>query len=487
MMHNSDFDLIVIGAGFGGSLLALCAQRLGRRTLLLEKGSHPRFAIGESSTPLADLALESICDRYDLPTIRPLCRYGSWRQQHPELLCGLKRGFSYFHHELGTPFNPDPGHANEMLVAANPDEEHSDTHWYRSDVDHFFLQQAMAGGVAYIDNVTHLALERETPWQLTVQHRGEQRTVEAPLLIDASGGGGALATLLDIGRDIDSFHTNSRTVYAHFDHVQPWQSVFSERGGRTNDHPFPCDQAALHHVFDGGWMWQLRFANDRVSAGFVLDCKRFPEDPTLTPEAEWQQWLDRFPSIAQQFHKATALTPITRTGRLQRQSALAAGPGWAMLPYTAGFVDPFFSAGIAHTLSGVERLAQLLENGQPTESALSHYGNTLTKEIRLIDTLVHGSYACFQPFALMDTFPMLYFGAAIASEHARRDHPATIPTSFLLADDKDFVKAVDQLHNQVTIRAPYDNAFQLQVRAALPGTNPAGLCDLTKQHMYPFG
>ena len=55
-----DFDIAVIGSGFGGSLIAMIARQLGRSVILIERGRHPRFAIGESSTPLANLLLEEI-------------------------------------------------------------------------------------------------------------------------------------------------------------------------------------------------------------------------------------------------------------------------------------------------------------------------------------------------------------------------------------------------------------------------------------------
>ena len=56
-MTQLDCDLAIIGSGFGGTLLSLIAQRLGFTVALLERGTHPRFAIGESSTPLADFKL----------------------------------------------------------------------------------------------------------------------------------------------------------------------------------------------------------------------------------------------------------------------------------------------------------------------------------------------------------------------------------------------------------------------------------------------
>ena len=55
-----DFDLAVIGSGFGGSLLTTVARSLGLSVLLVERGRHPRFAIGESTSPLTNLILEQI-------------------------------------------------------------------------------------------------------------------------------------------------------------------------------------------------------------------------------------------------------------------------------------------------------------------------------------------------------------------------------------------------------------------------------------------
>src|SRR5204862_3397961 len=85
-------DIAVVGSGFAGSLMAMIARKLGRSVVLLEKGKHPRFAIGESSTPLANLILEELTERYDLPSVRPLTKWGTWQAAHPNIACGLKRG-----------------------------------------------------------------------------------------------------------------------------------------------------------------------------------------------------------------------------------------------------------------------------------------------------------------------------------------------------------------------------------------------------------
>ena len=73
----------------------MIAHRLGRSVVLLERGSHPRMVIGESSTPLSNLLLQELAIHYDLPALLPLTKWGTWQQHYPEVACGLKRGFSF--------------------------------------------------------------------------------------------------------------------------------------------------------------------------------------------------------------------------------------------------------------------------------------------------------------------------------------------------------------------------------------------------------
>src|ERR1700689_562900 len=111
--------------------MAMIAHQLGLSVMLLERGKHPRMAIGESTTPLSNLLLERLSAAYDLPRLAPLAKWGSWQRTYPQIGCGLKRGFSFFHSSGG-----------QLLVAASPRDEIADTHWYRADVDHFLVIEA---------------------------------------------------------------------------------------------------------------------------------------------------------------------------------------------------------------------------------------------------------------------------------------------------------------------------------------------------------
>src|SRR6187549_3036435 len=146
-----DADVAVLGSGFAGSLVALALRQRNRRVVLVERGRHPRFAIGESTTPLTNLLLEEFADRYDLPAIRTFSKWGTWQQATPDVACGLKRGFTFLFHRPDEAFPADDDHARQLLVAASPNDAVADTHWYRPDFDLALVRHAQAAGAIYLD------------------------------------------------------------------------------------------------------------------------------------------------------------------------------------------------------------------------------------------------------------------------------------------------------------------------------------------------
>ena len=146
-------EVAIVGSGFAGSLLARVLTVLGYDVVLLERGTHPRFAIGESSTPLANLSLERIGVRYNLPDCYHLATHGRWLAHFPEVRRGLKRGFTFYRHHPHQPFANRGLDSERLLVAASPRDSLSDTHWVRADVDHHFVRKAIAAGVDYRDRV----------------------------------------------------------------------------------------------------------------------------------------------------------------------------------------------------------------------------------------------------------------------------------------------------------------------------------------------
>ncbi|MFQ5731141.1 MAG: NAD(P)/FAD-dependent oxidoreductase [Planctomycetaceae bacterium] len=492
-------DVAVVGSGFGGCLTALILQRIGRRVVVIDNAVHPRFAIGESSTPIADVVLHDLATRYDLPRLKPLCRFGAWCQAYPGVARGLKRGFSYFRHEAGAPFRPDAEHRNELLVTASASDAVSDTHWFRADVDAFLAGEVCAAGIPLLEGVELTEIVTDGPgWVLRglVPNAGDGVQLRARFVVDASGAAGVIPRALGVESSAAGVSTDSRALFSHFRNVGLWEARYRQSGGDTGDHPFACDAAAVHHVFDDGWMWQLRFDNGVTSAGFVFDARKHPLDESISPEDEWLRQWERLPSLAAQFANAEIVDPpgrLIRTSRLQRRAKRIVGENWALLPHTAGFIDPLHSTGIAHTLCGVERLTEILNRAWDRDalsSQLREYERTLFAELDLIDGLVAGCYASLGDHRLFAAFCMLYFAAATTCEQRRTQSGNADSSGYLLGDEAGFCAIVDRLGNDVRELAgrPASEleiaAFESRLAEAITPYNTVGLCDATAHNMY---
>lgn len=476
-MIRHEAEIAILGAGFTGSLLALLLHKQGRRVVLLERGRHPRFALGESSTPLANLALEEIAAEYDLPWLADFAEYGRWKRAHPHRVCGLKRGFTFARHRPNEPYRPCPDHTNELLVTASPTDDVADTHWLRADFDLHLVEQARAAGVPYVDQVD-VAVERANGWRLSGTREGEPVEVTAAFVVDATGARGALSKALYL--DCVPMRTRSWSVYSHFVGVALWEDVLCDLGGRTDEHPYPCDAAALHHVLDEGWVYVLRFDNGVTSAGILFEGE--PTDGTA--EGLWERTLARYPGLRRQFARAEPVLPWVKTGRLQRRVSRAAGADWALLAPAAYTLDALYSTGNTHALLTMQRLARLLGGGVVDVQRLREYESTLFREIDFLDRLVHGSYQAFRDFDVLAAFTMYYFAGAIAAEERKKQGRAGPHEEVLTSHDAEFRGRFERACEMVATADA--EAFAAQVAADIAPWNTVGLGDRRKRNLYPY-
>ena len=417
-------EVAIVGSGFAGSLLARVLAVLGYDVVLLERGTHPRFAIGESTTPLANLSLERLAVRYGLPDCYALATHGRWMAQLPELRRGLKRGFTYYRHHPGERFAERGFDAERLLVAASPEDALSDTHWLRADVDHHFVRQAIEAGVEYLDRteLTSASFD-ERGVRLGGRCGDESIEVEAGFVIDASGAGGFLARQLAIPSGLERTHTRSALLFGHFDDVRLMRDVARS----LPDGPYPDDWAAVHHLIDEGWMYSLRFDHGTTSAGFLLTPRGVAAlgVPSLEPARLWRLLLDRYPTIGELFADARPTMPIPFVPRVQHRLTRATGERWAMLPHAYAFVDPLFSTGIAWGLRAVERLGHAFEEAarggrRPSAGTRARYDAALAAEGDQIDLVVAGAYEALAHFDLFAAQAMLYFATVSFAEVSQR-------------------------------------------------------------------
>ena len=188
--------------------------------------------------------------------------------------------------------------------------------------------------------------------------------------------------------------------------------------------PYPVDDAAVHHLFEGGWIWVLRFRNGITSAGVaavesVARRFRFKEGAPA-----WGRLLAELPSVGRLFERAEAIHPFVSAKEVAFRTGPAAGKGWALLPSAAGFVDPMLSSGFTLTLLGIERLAGAMErhwaDAAAWQTAMDAHAATTADELLALEGYVSALYARLGDFAAFVEVARLYFCVVIYAETARR-------------------------------------------------------------------
>jgi tetracycline 7-halogenase / FADH2 O2-dependent halogenase len=458
-------DVIIVGSGFGGSIMGMILRRLGKSVVILEKGKHPRFAIGESSTPLANLLLEEIAARYDLPDLATFSKWGTWQASHPEVACGLKRGFTFYQHEFGKPADfSDRG--KQLLVAASPRDHIADTHWYRPDFDAHMAAQARELGAELIEQAEFELADRDERWLVSGKSPRGDFEVESNFVIDATGPRGCLFRHFQFKEQGSGFvHAFPKTeaLFAHFGGVK--RIALDEP-----ELPFPVDDAAAHHLFEGGWIWVLRFNNGITSAGVSATRSLATGLRLREGAAAWARLLDQLPTLKAQFAGATPVTPFFYQPKVAFRTPQAAGPNWAMLPSAAGFVDPLFSTGFVLALLGVIRLAEIFRN-ETTEDALSEYESMTLREVDLAGELVAAAFRAFSDFDKFIDVAKVYFASALWAETLRR--LGRKAPEFLLADNPAFSEMIRKLRG---LGARRDLIEQIDLGA---------LTDRSRQNWHP--
>ncbi len=392
----------------------------------------------------------------------------------------------------------DTDHRRQLLVAASPHDGIADTHWFREEVDHFFVKEAEKIGVDYFDESTlHGVLESESEIRVEGRRGSEDICIHANFLVDATGPRGFLHHALKLGEvELPDF-PKTQALFSHFSGVGRIgeQVAFGSESGEMDSStrelpPYPVDDAAVHHVFEGGWVWVLKFNNGITSAG-VAATEEFAERLKFSEGGvAWQRLLELLPALKEQFAGARATRPFVHMPRLAFRCGTVAGKRWALLPSAAGFVDPLLSTGFPLTLLGVSRLAEIIERDWNTPQFggnLRRYATQTDEELLAAGRLLANLYSSMGRFPVFVAQTMLYFAAASFSESARRLGKAHLASSFLLHDDPGFGPEILRSFQMARDAASEGEMRKLaeEVSKIIEPINVAGLGCVKRRNWYP--
>lgn len=409
-VDNNKFDIAILGSGIAGSTLASILASQGVRVILFEAGSHPKFAIGESMILETSEIMRSLAGLYDVPELAYFSSENYF--EYIGTSHGVKRHFSYAHHSEGESFD-----LKHTLQAVIPKQPHGhELHLYRQDTDYFLMTVAIRHGATVLQNSPVESVEVQDDGVILQTTSGT--LFQADYVVDAGGFNSLLAKKFSLRHH--NLETHSRAIFTHMVEVPCFHEVTSTRS--TYQLPFELSEGTLHHIFEGGWLWVIPFdnhaksTNPLCSVGLMLDPRVHPAQPDLSPESEFFQFIERFPSIADQFRQAKAVRGWTRTGRLQYSAKQVVGERFCLLGQAAGFIDPLFSKGLYTALTCTSLLADKLlaarTTGDYSAANFQSLEDLTLGYIKANDQLVANAYKSFVDHRLWSPFSVLWLSGA---------------------------------------------------------------------------
>lgn len=401
---TKQFDIIILGSGLAGSILATILARHNLRVLMIDKNAHPRFAIGEAVTPDTDLMLKILRYQYSVPEIAHLSSFDNICENISPSACGFKRSFNFVYH-----------HETEEKIGQEYDKlgVHPSSHLFRQDIDQYMIKVAMSYGVKLLENTNVTDLKIDTNCVTLEVDSGEEFI--ANYLVDASGYNSPVSRQFDLRENPTRFKTHSRSIFTHLIGVKKYDDCI--QGNRNNQDTLSWHEGTLHHIFDGGWIWVIPFnnhgksTNQVCSVGINLDPRRFPKTH-ISPEQEFQNLLSRFPNIAIQFEAAKPVRNWISTGRLQYSSHSCTGERFYVVPHAAGFVDALFSFGLVNTYTVLIPLAaRILKAFSENDFSTKYFTDIERLQQQLFDyndKLVNCSYISFASYNLWNAWKRVW-------------------------------------------------------------------------------
>ncbi len=397
MTEQDQYDTIILGSGIGGASLAAILARHGYKVLMLEKGQHPRFAIGEAAFFRTCLWIWLTGQRYDVPELLNIVSPEAIAE-HVAPTSGQKQSFGQAYHRAGEPVRIEEVHNIVTPLAFF----FRDTHFFRQDIDDYLVKVAVGYGTDYRDHtdVTHIDLDDDG---VTVTTAAGER-FSGRYFVDGAGFRSPLADQLGLRDAMPRTRTNSRSIFSHFTNVQPFDD--------TLDGEIPGSyrlfEGTLHHAFDGGWFWVIPFNNTEhsenplCSVGVMLDRDKFPRPADVSAEDEFWQIVNRFPGIAAHLQGAQSVRPYVGTDRIQYTASQAAGPRYTLLTHSHSFVDPLYSRGMMWTFENVyalgHRLMSALDADDFSMERFEYLNGLAEAQLQQADQMVHNAYRAMAHF-----------------------------------------------------------------------------------------
>jgi len=405
---NEQYDVAILGAGFEGGMLGTIMAHSGAKVVIIDAGTHPRFALGESTVRHTFRMIKIMAERFGVPEFKTEFNSGEQLHKHVSAGFGVKKNFGFVYHRDGQHQRPEE--ATQLVIP--PYREGYEAHLFRQDTDQYLTYTAIHHGatVKYQTKVK----EVDTDAQGVTIKTDKGDTIRARFIADASGGGHVLARMWNLRDNPPRVRLQSRCLFTHMIDVKPYDDLTLPNG--IPQAPRPWYSGTCHHLFDGGWLWVIPFDNREgstnkcVSVGLSFEMRKYPKPTDMTPDQEWRWFLDKFPSIKEQFKDAKLVRDWVSSDRLQGSCKQTVGDRWAIMAGGAGsgFLDALFSRGLASSVEVINALAARLIKAIKDDDFRAERFEYISRiheiNLRNNDRLVYGAYVSFRDFDLWNAW-----------------------------------------------------------------------------------
>lgn len=357
---SQQYDAVVIGCGPAGSAVSALLAAKGRKVVVLERETFPRYHIGESLIPY---------------TYFPLERMG--------LVDRMKR--SHFTKKYSVQFVSSDGRASHPFYFFKQLKHEASCTWQvlRSEFDQVLMDNAREKGAEVLEGVT----VRETIQQdgyvtgvKAVKASGESVEFHAPITIDATGRDAF--TISRNGWRVRDPRLNKIAIWTYY------KSAMRDAG---------VDEGAttVAYIPDKGWFWYIPLADDVVSVGVVAEkdyLYKDSRDPAeiFHREVKNNVWIEQHLAEGQQFG------PYRTTGEYSYRSRHCAANGLVLIGDAFAFLDPVFSSGVFLALRSGELAAEVVDaaltEGDYSAARFAEYGKQMCYGIESMRRLVYTFY-----------------------------------------------------------------------------------------------
>jgi len=405
---NEQFDVAILGAGFEGGMLGTILAHSGAKVVIIDAGTHPRFALGESTVRHTFRMIKIMAERFGVPEFKTEFNSGELLHTHVSNHFGVKKNFGFVYHREGQ--HQKPAEATQLVIP--PYREGYEAHLFRQDTDQYLTYLAIHHGASVKYSTRAKNVETDAQGVTISTEKGD--SIRAKFVADASGGGHVLARLWNLRDNPPRVRLQSRCLFTHMIDVKPYDDLDLPYGVPKS--PRRWYQGTCHHLFDGGWLWVIPFdnregsANKCVSVGLSFEMRKYPKPTDMTPDQEWHWFLDKFPSIKEQFKDAKLVRDWVSSDRLQGSCKQTVGDRWAIMAGGAGsgFLDALFSRGLASSVEVINalsaRLIKALKEDDFRAERFEYISRIHEANLRNNDRLVYGAYVSFRDFDLWNAW-----------------------------------------------------------------------------------